>query len=107
MRQSVRLMRSSVMAITLCLVSAMAVPALAATGEKPVVDAMKSMEDNLVALAGKTVTLHLSNGSTLTGKVAEVSKHHLRVAEISGKEYFDALVRVDAIVALEVRARGG
>ena len=71
------------------------------------VDAMKSMEDNLVGLAGKSVTLHLSNGSTITGKVAEVSKQHVRIAEISGKEYFDALVRVDAIVALETRARGG
>ncbi|MBD8527246.1 hypothetical protein [Pseudomarimonas arenosa] len=86
---------------------ALMAPLQAEAKETPVVDALKSMEDNLAALSGKSVSLHLSNGHTVSGKVAEVGAQHVRIAEISGKEYFDALVRIDSIVALEVRARGG
>lgn len=98
---------SPALALALSLSCLLAPPAGAQTKETPVVDALKSIEDNLAALAGKSVTLHLANGTTLSGKVAEVGAQQVRIAEISGKEYFDALVRIDAIIAVEVRARGG
>ncbi len=52
------------------------------------------------------VTLHLRSGTTLTGRVAEVGDHHVVIAELAGKELFDALVRTDEIAAIEVRVRG-
>lgn len=99
--------RAGLCGAALALALAAAVPRSVAAQEAPLVAASKSMQENLAALSGKAVTLHLANGHTLAGKVAEVGEAHLRLAELSGKEYFDALVRIDAIVALEVRARGG
>lgn len=68
-------------------------------------DARKSMADNLGPLAGQVVTLHLASGESLSGKVEAVGPEAVHLGALTGKEYFDALVRLDGIVAIEVRMR--
>jgi len=63
------------------------------------------LADNLIALKGKTVAVFLSSGQTMTGVVKEVQNNLLYLEKLSQKEFYDALVRVDMIVAIEVRAR--
>jgi hypothetical protein len=63
------------------------------------------LADNLVALKGKTVAVSLSSGQTMTGVVREVQNNLLYLEKLSQKEFYDALIRVDQIIALEVRAR--
>jgi hypothetical protein len=55
--------------------------------------------------AGKPVELQLRNGHSYAGKIGEVGDHTVLVKELRGKEFFDALVRLDDIVAVEVRVR--
>jgi hypothetical protein len=63
------------------------------------------LADNLIALKGKTVTISLSSGQAMTGVVKEVRNNLLHLEKLSQKEFYDALIRVDLIVAIEVRAR--
>jgi len=63
------------------------------------------LADNLIALKGKTVSVSLSSGQTMTGVVKEVQNNLLHLEKLSQKEFYDALIGVDQIVAIEVRAR--
>lgn len=58
------------------------------------------------AAEGVKVELRLTNGQTIAGRVGSVTESALVIEEISGKEYFDAYVRLDHVTAFEIRARG-
>jgi hypothetical protein len=64
-----------------------------------------SMADNLKSLSGKKVTVTLDSGKTLTGFVKEVGNHLLHLEKLTGKDYFDALIRIQSITAVEARFR--
>jgi len=64
-----------------------------------------SMADNLKALTGKKVHLSLAGGASLTGSVKAVGNELLHLEKLEGKEYFDALVRLTDIVAVDTRFR--
>ena len=64
-----------------------------------------SLEDNLKSLVGKKVSVTLDSGKTLTGLVKEVGNHLIHLEKLDGKEFFDALIRIENIVALEARFR--
>lgn len=83
------------------------VDAQTAAAPKPAVqlNAALSLADNLTALKGRTVSVSLSSGQTLTGVVKEVQSHLLHLEKLSQKEFFDALIRLDQVIAVEVRAR--
>jgi hypothetical protein len=51
------------------------------------------------------VTLHLRRGQTLGGVVGAVADHHLVLTHLTGREFFDALVRIEDISAIEVQVR--
>lgn len=54
--------------------------------------------------AGKTVTLVLEGGAKeLTGIVGEVGDETVVLTQLAGKEFFDAVVALDAIAAIEFR----
>jgi small nuclear ribonucleoprotein (snRNP)-like protein len=81
--------------------------AQAAAGPKEYVqlNAAIPLADNLIAMKGRTVAVSLSSGQTMTGIVKEVQNNLLHLEKLSQKEFYDALIRVDQIVAIEVRAR--
>ena len=64
-----------------------------------------SMMDNLNNLTGKNVTLTLDGGKTLTGVVKSVGSHLIHLEKIERKEFFDSLIRIDSIQAIEVQFR--
>jgi hypothetical protein len=53
---------------------------------------------------GQLVELRLKSGETLKGKVAQVSDKTLHLKELVGQEFFEALVVIDDISAVIVRA---
>ncbi|MHC1743030.1 MAG: hypothetical protein AB9873_08365 [Syntrophobacteraceae bacterium] len=69
-------------------------------------NANSSMADNLKALTGKKVSIHLGGGKTLTGVVKEVGSNLVQLEKLEGKEFFDALVTISAIEAIDTRFRG-
>ena len=54
---------------------------------------------------GQGVILHLRSGESLQGQVGAVAEHQVVIAELVNREFYDALVRIDEICAIEVRAR--
>ena len=63
------------------------------------------LADNLAALKGKTATIYLASGQSMTGIVKDVKDNVLHLEKISQKEFYDALIRVDLISAIEARVR--
>lgn len=59
----------------------------------------------LKARAGKPVTLFLASGTQIGGTVAEVRDHSVVLKGVTGREMSDALVQLDQIAVVEVRAR--
>jgi hypothetical protein len=73
----------------------------------PVLNTAESMADNLRRLAAekKPVEIVLRNGKSYKGRLAAVGDSSVIVAEIVGREFYDALVLIEEVVAVEVRAR--
>lgn len=59
--------------------------------------------DVLRARVGKSVTLQLRSGKELGGIVGEVRGETVVLRNLTGKELFDALVRLDDVSAIEIR----
>jgi hypothetical protein len=78
---------------------------LVAEDQPLTVQGSQAMRENLQKKVGAKVTLQLSGGQELSGKVAEVGENVEHLSELTGKEFYDAVVRVDHISALVVRVR--
>jgi hypothetical protein len=78
-------------------------PAAKPAGVKFVV--AEGLQANLARRVGEKVELVLSSGTSLTGTVKEVGTGGVHLAALEGKEYYDALVRIDQISAVVVRAK--
>jgi small nuclear ribonucleoprotein (snRNP)-like protein len=64
-----------------------------------------SMVDNLKSLIGKVVYISLDSGKTYSGLVKAVGDHLVHVEKLEGKEYFDALISIESIRAIDTRFR--
>ena len=64
-----------------------------------------SLADNLKSLVGKKVYVSLDSGQTFIGFVKEVGKHLMHLEKLEGKDYFDALIRIENIIAIDTRFR--
>lgn len=77
-----------------------------ATAQSPV-DAKGSMRDNLTALmaAKKPVVVVLKNGQTYRAAIGSIGDKFVVLTGPTQKEFYDVLVAIDEIAAVEVRAR--
>ena len=64
-----------------------------------------SLEDNLKSLVGKNVLLTCVSGKTFSGFVKKVGNHFIHLEKLVGKEYFDALIRIENICSVEAQFR--
>lgn len=64
-----------------------------------------SMHDNLKSLIGKKVYVTLNSGKTFAGFIKEVGEHLMHLEKLDGKEYFDALIRIEDIGAIDAKFR--
>jgi small nuclear ribonucleoprotein (snRNP)-like protein len=64
-----------------------------------------SLLDNLKSLVGKKVYVTLDSGKTFTGFVKDVGNHLMHLEKLDGKDYFDALLRIENISAIDTRFR--
>lgn len=78
------------------LLGALSLPA--AAGNEALVAELKARE-------GKAATVVLQSGAELTGKVAGVTADSVKLTELSGKEFYDAVIALDRVQAVLVRAR--
>ena len=59
----------------------------------------------LTAQKGKRVTVRLRSGQELTGTMRDTNGKVAVIASISGREFFDAVVPLDAIEAVLIRTK--
>ena len=64
-----------------------------------------TLEKLLVAQKGKRVTVKLGPSDELTGVVKVVSPKVVHLSEIAGREFFDAVIDTQRIVAVIVRTK--
>ncbi len=78
-----------------------------ADADKIKLNAEFSMADTLKTFKGSKnrVSLLLRNGISYNGLVLEVGSNFVVISQLSGKDFFDALVRLDDISGLEVKVR--
>jgi hypothetical protein len=65
----------------------------------------QSLADNLLACKGKSVTVTLQAGQSVTGLVKDVKNDLLHLEKLSQKEFYDALIVLTHVCAVEVRVR--
>src|SRR5215212_555831 len=65
-----------------------------------------TMRDALGRLAGKDVEVVLGNGKSYRGKIGSVGNETVLVTQIAGKEFYDVLIELDDVAAVELRVRG-
>lgn len=80
-----------------------------AVAQAPAQDFSVSTTDTIqsvvAAQKGKRVTLRLRSGQELTGILRASTDRLVVLAELSGREFFDAIVPFEAIEAVVVRAK--
>ena len=65
----------------------------------------RSMQENLKSLMGKDIVVHLRSGDTLQGYVKTVGDNQVHLEKLAGKDFYDALIRLEDISAIEVKFR--
>jgi hypothetical protein len=110
MKNRARLVLVAVLGVALCWgmyvslqVEAQAKTAMAIEGVK--FDTSVSMADNLKTYVGKDVILHLRSGKTLQGYVRSVGNGLIHLEKLAGKDFYDALVRIEDVSAIEAKLR--
>ena len=60
---------------------------------------------NLKALIGEIITLQLASGQEIQGKVKDSGDSLLHIEELSGKDFYDALISINQISAIIMQVR--
>jgi hypothetical protein len=107
MSRKARFVVLTVFVVTVCwaplLLQAQTKTATAVEGVK--FDTAMSLTDNLKAFSGKNVYVHLKSGKTMQGYVKSVDGSLLHLEKLAGRDFYDALVRIEDISAIEAKFR--
>ncbi len=69
------------------------------------IGASDSMQSVLAAQKGTRVTLRLRSGQEITGVLRDATARVVHLGALTGREFFDAAVSVEAIEAVIVRVK--
>ena len=64
-----------------------------------------SLSENLKTFMGKKVYVTLDCGKVFAGYVKEIGEHLVHLEKLDGKDYFDALIPINRISAIDTRFR--
>jgi hypothetical protein len=99
----------TVMLLTLIASGIFVVPVVSsaaeAAGAAPQFNVETTLAENLSALKGKIVTVTLSSGQAISGVVKDAKNGLLHLEKLSQKDFFDAVIVMDKVSAVEVRVR--
>lgn len=66
----------------------------------------QSFADNLKNYQGQFVVIHLTSGQVLKGFVKQIKNVFLHLEKVAERNYFDAMISLNSICAIEVQVRG-
>ncbi|MEJ2200828.1 MAG: hypothetical protein P8X63_07415 [Desulfuromonadaceae bacterium] len=64
-----------------------------------------SLADNLKSHIGQNVFITLKSGNSFQGYIKSVGDNLLHLEKLAGKDFYDALIRIDEINAMEAKFR--
>jgi hypothetical protein len=96
-------MRNAMTVISIA--AAIAWPALAASAAELRVSGNDTMQSVLTAQKGSRVTVRVRSGQDITGVVRDVNQRVVQIGAVSGREFFDAVVALEAVDAVFVRTK--
>jgi len=112
MKKNVRSIAVTAVALVMCwallffvVAGAQVQPKKPVTLEGVKFDTAAPFEENLKAYVGKDIIVHLESGATLQGYVKSVHDDPLHLEKLAGKDFYDALIRIDDISVFEVKFR--
>ena len=73
---------------------------------KLVVNASDGMREVLTANIGKRVSVRTDAGEGLEGNVVSVGLQLVHIEKLAGKDFYDAVVKIDRISSVVLRVRG-
>lgn len=79
---------------------------LAAEESKYNLKTSSDVKDILKEHTGKSVYVRMESGEEVFGIVAKVGDHLVQISEITGREFYDALIRIDRINIVIFKVRG-
>jgi hypothetical protein len=85
--------------------AAISVPAALADEAKFELKPAASMKEVLTELAGKRVAIRLESGEQIEGTVTTVGNSLAHISRLAGKDFYDAVVSIDKVSAVIVKAR--
>jgi hypothetical protein len=97
--------RSIWVPLLVCLLLAIPMLPLSAEESQPDVNAADSIKPTLDQQVGKRAKVKLRSGQELDGKVLKVGSNAVHLSELTGMELYDAVIRLDAVDAVIVKAR--
>jgi small nuclear ribonucleoprotein (snRNP)-like protein len=68
-------------------------------------EVQNALGDNLKLFVGKDVHVHLRSGKTFQGYVKSVGDHFVHLEKLAGRDFYDVLIRIEDISAIEVKFR--
>lgn len=98
-------MKNSRNAITAVLITAALACAPAASGAEVKLGANDTLQSVLAAQKGTRVTVRLRSGQEFAGIVQEVNSRVVQLGTLGGKDFFDAVLPLDAVEAVFFRTK--
>ena len=102
-------MKKTALGVVLAAAMGLALPAFSARAEEPKYElksAGATIRDVLQENFGKRVIVRLESGESLEGAVLKVGDTVVHLARITGRDFYDAVVRIDRISAVLFKVRG-
>ena len=97
--------RSRTVALALAVAAVLVAAPLRAQDAKLSLEGNAPVRDTLKSRVGAKVVLRLVSGEEIGGTVRQVGDSAVQLSELSGREFYDAVVRLDHVSAVIVRVR--
>ena len=78
---------------------------IAIAEEKPEFNPYVGIKENFLLNVGKRISVRTESGDTIDGIITRVGDHNVHIAKLVGKDFYDAIVRIDKIESFTFRAR--
>lgn len=97
-------MRPLALIVTILIALVFALP-VGAAEPKVTLNETSTIKDVLSQHVGKRVSVRTDAGETLDGTVVKVTAQLVHIEKLAGKEFFDAVVRIDRISSVTFRMK--
>jgi hypothetical protein len=93
-------------ALVVCSLAVNAPEVFAAEQKYELKSSIVTINDVLTEYLGKRVIVRMDSGENIEGTVGRVGVTLVHISKISGKDFYDAVVRIDRISAVLFKVRG-